>query len=275
MTEFKRIFRFYVFGNFHVAVSSACLCAITGLEFGFEAVTISIFVGLSTFLSYHLIRTLRIRSIEKEYAQWLRHHLKVFVLLNLMAIFALVYLVFKLHFRVILLLIPLFFLTVLYGSNFNFRGHQLGLRKIIGLKLFLIGFIWACSTVWLPIVQSEIPIERTHWISFIQRFFFVVAITIPFDIRDLTLDPMELRTLPQIFGLKKSKGIGMIFLVLFFILELIKNEDQQHIWITALILMISSILMLGTTPQKGKYYAAFWIEAIPVLWFLLLFFLKD
>lgn len=81
--------------------------------------------------------------------------------------------------------------------HFHFQKNLHLLRNIPGLKLFLIAFSWAGITVLFPLIQNYMSIRITDWITFIQRFLFVLVITIPFDIRDINYDNNELKTLPQ------------------------------------------------------------------------------
>ena len=49
-------------------------------------------------------------------------------------------------------------------------------------NLFLIAFCFAGITVLFPLVQNGVGITLVVWLLFLQRIFFVLLITIPFDI---------------------------------------------------------------------------------------------
>ena len=64
-----------------------------------------------------------------------------------------------------------------------------GLRSVPGLKLFVISFVWAFTTGFLPAIWNGEP--GTWWL--IERFFWTMALTIPFDVRDVKLMRKALR----------------------------------------------------------------------------------
>ena len=85
-------------------------------------------------------------------------------------------------------------------------------------KIFAISFVWATVTILLPVIHSEKAYNDFHILTMmIERFLFVFAITIPFDIRDMNADSQTgLKTIPLLIGEKKSTYTSMIALVLFF-----------------------------------------------------------
>ena len=62
----------------------------------------------------------------------------------------------------------------------------------------------------------------------LERFLFVFAITIPFDIRDMEIDIKEgLKTIPVIMGKKKAMMIANILLVLFTMICLVALQKHD------------------------------------------------
>ena len=59
------------------------------------------------------------------------------------------------------------------------------------------------------------------------RLFFILAITIPFDIRDLKYDKSNLKTLPIIFGASKARLIGLLSLLVFEIISITQFYFHQ------------------------------------------------
>ncbi|MEC3879355.1 UbiA family prenyltransferase [Parapedobacter sp. 10938] len=87
--------------------------------------------------------------------------------------------------------------------------RRAGLRQITGLKLFYIGLVWVMSSVLLPVAEAyhdDLAIVWPHvWQLMAWVFLFVVAITIPFDIRDIYQDRYyRLKTIPVLFGERKA-----------------------------------------------------------------------
>lgn len=152
--------------------------------------------------------------------------------------------------------------TRLFGKN---------IRSLSGLKIFVVALVWALVTVMLPALDMDIHLSRDLLISFVQRFLYVVAIMMPFEIRDLNLDDDALKTLPQQLGIKKAKLLGITIMVVFYLLDYFKHNLNTHEHIVLSVITVISILMIHFSKEgQGKYYSAFWVEGIPVLWWLLL-----
>ncbi|MCK4561903.1 MAG: hypothetical protein KAT78_03285 [Flavobacteriaceae bacterium] len=142
------------------------------------------------------------------------------------------------------------------------------------LKLFLIIITWAGVTVLLPLKNAEIQFSNDVWLIFIQRVLFLFAITIPFDIRDLDFDNPEIKTLPQTLGVKKSKIIGVVALFLFFMIELVRGlKTESTLLTTILIAVISMLFLIFSNKKQNQFYSSFWVESLPIVWFLLMFFI--
>lgn len=151
-----------------------------------------------------------------------------------------------------------------------FKG--LGLRAIPFLKLFLIAFVWAGSSIGLLLVVHHSLLQ--HYALFAAVFFFVVGITIPFDIRDAQIDASELKTLPQIMGIKWAKILSISCLILsmgLFYLEFPLLEPFTIAWY--LTSFISILFCVYSSPKRSTFYYSFWLEScslLPLLFYLIL-----
>ena len=263
----KKYFNFYIYSNIHVAIAAMCLTKITLLEFGIEENLSPLFVFFSTIISYNAIRFINIDKIRDESAAWIKSNKMELSLLNLISLFGLAITAYYLNFKALLVLLPFVLATTLYISPF--RIWKLNLRDVPGLKLFLIAFSWAGVTVLFPIVQNELAITNNIILLFFERFLFVIAITIPFDIRDIDYDNPKLFTLPQVIGIRKSKIVGLISIVLFLLIGYYRFKAFNSILIIFLITIISSLLIGFSSKNQSNYYSSFWLEGIPVIWFIM------
>jgi len=178
-------------------------------------------------------------------------------------------LAFQLQLKAILSLLPFFAITMFYVIPIHkvFSSNN-SLRTVAGIKIFLIAFCWAGVTVVFPILNYDIVLSTDVIIVFLQRFLFVLAITIPFDLRDLSHDDDGLKTLPQLIGVARSKKLGILFLMLFLGLEFFINDSNQ-LRITFVVSLISLFLLIRSSTNQNKYYSAFFVESIPIVWLLL------
>ena len=92
------------------------------------------------------------------------------------------------------------------------------MRQIPHLKIHLIAISWVAVVIVFPTI-NESKGEALVW-SAIAHYLYVLAVTIPFDIRDLKYDTPEQRTIPQVVGINASKFISIVLLVCFGIIML-------------------------------------------------------
>jgi len=274
MQVLRRSLEFYVFGNIHVALAAYCLTKISLMQFEIYNQSLANFVFFSTILSYNMIRLFQLNEINSMMAIWIKANKVSLIALNSLALIICLYYLFNFRIVEIMVLLPLLLATVFYAIPV--KNKFSGLRNIPGLKLFLIAITWTGLTFYLPIFSAELDTSQQVLISGVQRFLFIIAITIPFDIRDAQFDLPELHTLPQVIGVNKSKIVAVIALVLIVATDfLIPHEYPNQIWINSFIMSLSILMIVFTGIKQSRFYTAFWIESIPILWYLLyLIFIK-
>jgi len=273
MQTIKRIFDFYVFSNIHVALAVFCLTKITLLEYTIESNLMPWFAFFSTIASYNFIRLYKVSEIQYWTSRFVEEHKKGILTITVLSLGLVIYLSFLLKFSTLLALVPFVFFTVFYVVPIPVKkNNSLALRSVAFLKLFLIAISWAGVTVLVPWINYDIEFELTEMIIFIQRFLFVVAITIPFDIRDMKFDSAHLKTLPQVVGIAGAKRVGLLFLMVFLGLEFFKNPmDASQFRIHLMIAVFSLYFLFRATVDQNKYFSAFFVESLPIVWLLLLF----
>ncbi|AYA38224.1 hypothetical protein D3Y59_14945 [Hymenobacter oligotrophus] len=90
-------------------------------------------------------------------------------------------------------------------------GRRRGLRDIPGLKTLLIGYVWSAVTVWLPALCLGLSIDTAAvWLLFGRRFFFILAIALVFDLRDVSRDRRAgTATLPVLLGYERGRYVAL------------------------------------------------------------------
>lgn len=147
-------------------------------------------------------------------------------------------------------------------------------RDLHFLKLFLVSFVWSLVTVLLPFLESGLAFSISIFYLIIERMLFILAITIPFDIRDEQADQrMGVKTLPNTIGIKKSKQLAFVSLALaLFIILLNMNYlySLPQVGQFALSFLITGSLVSFTTPDKSDQYFIGLIDGMMLLQFILL-----
>ena len=73
-------------------------------------------------------------------------------------------------------------------------------------------------TLFLPIINSGISIGNTILVVAIQRFILIFVLILIFEIIDLQVDDPNLKTVPQQIGVKRTKIVGIVLLLVFMLL---------------------------------------------------------
>jgi predicted cation transporter len=124
--------------------------------------------------------------------------------------------------------------------------------------------------VFLPLANADFLMNWDVSITAIQRFVFVLVLMLPFEIRDLQYDSVKLATIPQQIGVKKTKLIGVLLLMVFFFLDYLKDDIQlMNLLVLLVVTAITLLSVVLAKKEQSKYYSAFFVEGIPVLWLLL------
>lgn len=179
---------------------------------------------------------------------------------------------------ILLFLLPLALISLLYALPLP--GGYRGLRDLPFLKLFLIAFSWTYLSVSLPHWLGERDFSIPEWALFTERLFFFLAITIPFDIRDLPYDALRKRTLPQMLGVRGAKGVALAFLVLFWGVmswRTLCSEGIALLSFSAFTLnaLVSSVLIGRCGPEKEERFYSGLLDGTIHLQFLLLFLFRS
>lgn len=175
----------------------------------------------------------------------------------------------QLSLEIILWMAPFGLLTVLYAIPF-LSGFQKNLRNVSYLKIIIIALVWAGVTVLLPLIDAkQIPNEITVY-QFVQRFLFVCVLILPFDIRDMQFDAISLQTIPQKIGIEKTKKLGYVLLLFTLVFEFLISTNTVTRNAYLIVFFITLFFLMRAGKNQPKYYSSFWVESIPILWFLLL-----
>ncbi|WP_055442912.1 hypothetical protein [Lacinutrix himadriensis] len=271
----KHLFDFYINASIHVALSVYALTWITLIEFGvsFDE-TVLCFNFFATITGYNFVKYF---GLARFHHRSLASKLKAIQIFSLICFIALCYYAFQLEVKTWLYILLLGAITFFYAIPFLprniFVDSNQNLRQISGLKIYVIGLVWSAVTVLLPIVDNEIAITTDILITTLQRFVFVLVLMIPFEIRDLQYDSLKLSTIPQRIGIRKTKGIGVFLLVIFFFLEFFKDQtNRSNVFVLVMITLITLLFVLFSKKQQATYYSSFFVEGLPIIWLILMLF---
>jgi hypothetical protein len=104
---------------------------------------------------------------------------------------------------------------------------------------------------------------------FVQRFFLLSSLLIPFEIWDSQFDETHLHTLPQRLGIQKTKQLGYNFLLPVIALMGWQADYQLA---TVVVVALAALSIYFTSLQRSVYYTSFWVESVPIVWWVFLLF---
>jgi len=160
-------------------------------------------------------------------------------------------------------------LTLLY--TLPFFPNRRNARNWAGVKIYIVALCWVGVTLVLPILNAEIAINSDFYLKCIQRFILIFTLILIFEIIDLANDDPHLKTVPQQIGVKRTKILGYILMIIFYFLEFLKTKfDQKQLIVNLILVCIITLFLLFANEKRFKYYTSFWVESIPIVWWLLL-----
>jgi len=269
---------FLVVTNVYVATGTFSLTWLSLQFYGNDKIDLAFFVFFSTLFAYNFMRLVRVQPMLKEgdstrHKNIFRFRAFLWLLSIVSAIAAFIFFLRVDEF----IYYPLLFMgliSIAYSLPvYKKEGIWLRLRDLPSIKIFIIAFVWAIVTSLFPMQVSGVPI---NWLIVIERFLFVFAITIPFDIRDLRFDAENLNTIPQVFGIKKARYIGLVALVIaeallfynYFFFGMYSLFSALAIYITY---ELSAVLVYKSHPSLTERYFTLGVEGTSILLGLLFY----
>lgn len=267
MKFLKLIVDFYVNASIHVGFSVYAFLRITEIYFNLSYnENLNYFIFFSTITGYNFVKY---AGVAKLHHKSLTQSLKIIQIFSLLCFLAMCYYGYFLKAKTLLFLIPFVVLTLLYAIPF-LSGFDKNLRQVSYLKILVVALVWAGFTVFIPLIDVDKPITLNVSLLMLQRFLIVVVLILPFDIRDVKYDAISLQTIPKKIGVEKTKKLGLTLLIFSLVLEYlidssstVKTPFMMFFFITILFLMRAKI-------DQSKYYSSFWVESLPIVWWLFL-----
>ncbi len=274
----EKFINLILFGNFWIA---ACAVAMTWqtelLLFNqIEINTLTYFVFFATLFLYaihRIVGLVKVKPFLEKYRYSViyhfRNHIKVYAFLGgVGALYCFFYLSFA---NQLLLVIPA---ILSLGYVLPFVKGDKRLRDFDYIKIFLIAIVWGVITVLMPILERTTELTLAHLLILSERMFFIFAITLPFDIRDLKIDAhIDVKTIPSMIGIDKTKKLSLISLILVVVLAganlYLGTYQISHL--VGIILSCSSTLLFINYSDKtdADYFFTGLMDGTMILQFLM------
>ena len=252
MQNFRRLIDFYIQSSLHVGLAVVSLVFVTVYAGNLSKhILYGFCVFFGTVLSYNFLKYFEVFKSNNFNSYRYYKILGVSFLAGIGFLFSFFWL--QRSFQTHLLIAGLF--VLLYPL----------LRKFGWLKLFLVSFAVTYVTVYIP-YQTVKWLPFDFYLNLAQRFFIVTGLLVPFEIMDSKTDAKTLNTLPQLFGIRRTKIVGIVMVIPFVVLEFLKHSPS---YLSLIIGIVTVLFIHFTTLSRNKYYSSFWVESVPILWLLL------
>lgn len=267
MKFIKSVFDFYIQASIHVAFSVYAFIRITEIYFGLsnnENLNYFVFFGTITgynFVKYAGVAKLHHRSLTKD--------LKMIQIFSFFCFLALCYYMYQVPIKTVYYTSPFILLTILYAVPF-LSGFDKTLREVSYLKIVVVAVVWSGFTVLLPFVDAGKEVSLNLVLLMLQRFLIVVVLILPFDIRDVKYDAISLQTIPKKIGVKRTKKLGVTLMVISLVLEYLFSSVSMLKAPFMIFFFLVIIFLMRSQKEQSKYYNSFWVESLPMIWWLLI-----
>lgn len=271
MNFLKRTFDFILFGNSYVAIATACLIqsSIIQLSGNDHLIAYSFLSFFATVFIYNLQRIFYKMPASKTLVsvrrKWVYENQLTIKLLTAIGFAGVAVTFFYTDFRIVFYLSPLLLLSIAYFLP------AIKLRKNSWFKLFTLTIVWTMVTAVVPMLLLHKDLFSTECIThFFVRETFMIAICIPFDIRDMAVDKAEnIVTFSQKLGELKTRWIAFGFMLVYmagllfeFHLQLFSPKILMALLFTAI---INSIIVVLSSSKRGEYFYTALLDGTMIL----------
>ena len=213
-------------------------------ELIFQPLYLLLFSGTLSAYNWHRLVKTRQADNPLNFARYLRKNRLPLIIL-LFSLPVLLCSLFYVNRVILIILMPLAFVTFLYSLPTKLKLWFFPVRKIPYAKVFLVAMAWASATVILPLAGDLLTLDiTTVLLTFAGCFLLVLAVTIPFDIRDMESDKaFGIKTLPVAFGIRKSINISIAISLLFLVSAIVLGIASEKLYIPATALITEIVLL--------------------------------
>ena len=241
MKIFQQVLDFYINTSIHVAVAVFSLVQITRLSLNISTnENLDYFILFGTILGYNFLKYFEvfcrgIFTFKKNYS---------IVIVSFFAFLGMICFYFRLPSNIQITFLKIGILVLIYPF----------IRKFALLKMIFVSFCLTLITVY--VLES-----KNDYLYLFQRFLIVFCLLIPLEICDLQTDSKTIKTIPQIIGIQNLKVLGYFLLVLFC--------GLQFDFCNLNFVILVAFAIFFSNENRSKYYTSFWVESLPVVWWVL------
>lgn len=235
----------------------------------------------STFFTYNFQRIYRLRSVELLgkligiRLGWIIRNRKRLFFASVLGLLCSLYFMTQLSINVFLMIIPLALFSILYVIPF--LPNKKAIRDLPFAKIFVISIVWSLVMVAIPVVNYDGfkgLMESPFLLLLCEQFLFILAITLPFDVRDLRYDmELNIKTIPSYIGVKNTITLSHSLLIIVFILKwmqyyYLEQLNMSQIIATAVTIFLSGAIIAFTSAKRAELFFSGFVDGTMIIMYL-------
>lgn len=272
------IIKTFIYSNLFVAI---CVVAYTQLTYTLYNLpqqnrwSVLIMVFCFTFITYNGQRLFRLKQKVNHYRslgerlKWVVKHQKILTASSLIAGLIGFVSIFFINPLCWILLIPMGITSLFYVVPIPIINKSI--RAINFAKIYFIALVWSLIIIGLPFIESSgFHFNLTTFIlAFSQCFIFIIAITLPFDVRDIPFDKnTNLKTIPLVLGINNTLILIQVLLSFSLIIFYFLPVSHNHLLGLLIAHVITMVITLLTNKNRKELFYAAWVEStVFIMWF--------
>jgi 1,4-dihydroxy-2-naphthoate octaprenyltransferase len=220
-----------------------------------NAILYGVFVFCGIFTVYNLQRIFKVTqaSVLTPWLVWVKENQNRIIILSILSALGAVIALAVIQ-PVSIASILILLITGLFGFFYVVRVGGKNLRAIPFFKIHVISITWSLLIAVFPWIEGGS--SPSVLMAFFAHYLFILAITIPFDIRDLKYDDKSYKTIPQVLGVKRSKQLTVLLMMVYIVLiQFIFPSllSSPWFWITMLVIIG---LITAVNEEVSDWYCA-------------------
>ncbi len=261
----------FAYTNLFISFCAFCLCMQTNYVINTNVTTNQILYALllflGTFVVYNLQRCYISFYFSKNTNVRSSYYYKyrfVYLCLIILCLISSLFILFQIGFKSFILL------SVLFSVSLFYFLPKTNLRKFTYLKPTVVAAVWTASAVVIPFYLADLKINSSHLQYIIAQFILLIALCIPFDIRDMQYDlEKNTITLPVKFGLAKTKILIYILVLVYALLMCLYLNKTLSILLVIAFSTLCLLAIYKIKPSTPQVYYYFVVDGFIVLQFLI------
>ncbi|NND32841.1 MAG: UbiA family prenyltransferase [Saprospiraceae bacterium] len=142
-------------------------------------------------------------------------------------------------------------------------GQRRRFRDLDYAKVFVVAMVWVWVCICIPLIQMDVEKVLTTFLLIFEKLFFIIAITVPFDIRDLEIDSShKIKTIPGSIGVKRSKQLSTLLLICSLFLVIILEQHAFYSFRYCVALVISYLVTIAVVALINQRSHDYWYSCV-------------